>query len=105
MLFLHISINCFVIFTLSLSFILTQVKSKNRTYDYRHHISGIDYVFEDIDGVYACMTAHFRSIKVGDRIILIHNFKYTTYLVVEINYYSNPSDIWTSLLRKTSEAT
>jgi hypothetical protein len=74
------------------------VKRQNRTYDYTKYISGIDYIFEEINSTHASMTAHYGGVKVGDRIILIHSSRYTQYLICEINYYLNVPDLWIALL-------
>jgi len=71
-------------------------QSKNfqpKIHDYRNMVAGQDYVFELAEGgTKAYITAQGRGIQVGDRIILGDDAK--EYQVEEIEYYSNPSDMW-----------
>lgn len=98
--------------------ILTSLKFQgNQTYDYTDLVAGRDYVFEvlDDDCDRGCMSARWRSIKCGDYIILSNsnlpnsnlsnsNSSGTDkYQVEEIDYYSEPSDMWMALLRRVNE--
>jgi hypothetical protein len=86
-----------------LSFLLNLSKPrKNKTYDYTDYVCGRDYVFELIeDKPGSCyMTSQSKGIKVGDRIILQNTSISGLYEVEEIEYYSEPSDMWMGLLKK-----
>ena len=77
----------------------------NQTYDYTDCVSGRDYVFEALDdeptGGY--MSARWKSIKCGDYIILAKDSGTEKYQVEEIDYYSEPSDMWIALLRRVNQ--
>lgn len=78
---------------------------RNQTYDYTDCISGRDYVFEtlDDDSTSCYMTARWKSIRCGDYIILANASGAEKYRVEEIDYYSEPSDMWIALLRRVNE--
>jgi hypothetical protein len=97
------SINQEVSFLSRLSFLLNLSKPrKNKTYDYTDYVCGRDYVFEPLadkpDSGY--MSSQSKGIKPGDRIILKNGSTIGLYEVVEIEYYSEPSDMWMALLKK-----
>lgn len=86
--------------------VLTNFKFQgNQTYDYSGCISGRDYVFEilDDDSTGAYMTARWKSIKRGDCIILANASSIEKYRVEEIDYYSEPSDMWVAFLRRLNQ--
>jgi hypothetical protein len=96
-------INQEVNFLSRLNFLLNRSKPrKNRTYDYTDYVCGRDYVFEPIadkpDSYY--MTSQSKGIKPGDRIILQNASTAGFYEVEEIEYYSEPSDMWMALVKK-----
>ncbi len=75
----------------------------NRTYDYTQYTSGRDYFFELLDGGRtACMTAEGNYPKSGDRILLNYDSKTYEYQIEEIDYYSNPPDMWMALLKQVA---
>lgn len=94
-------INLNIIFLSLYKFILKKTKdSKTKTYDYTQYISGRDYVFELADNQRkGYMTGHGRGIKRGDYIVLCNGSKSCCYQIEEINYYSEPPDMWIALLR------
>ncbi len=64
-----------------------------KIHDYRNMVAGQDYVFELAEGgKKAYITGQGRGIQVGDRIILGDDAG--QYQVEQIDYYSNPSDMW-----------
>lgn len=44
------------------------------------------------------MTAHKGSVEVKDLIKIEHNSETVTYIIEEISFYSNPSDLWVARL-------
>ncbi|WP_200817626.1 hypothetical protein [Calothrix rhizosoleniae] len=75
-------------------------KTKAQVYDYTQFTSGEDYVFEvKEDGIKGYMTAQRSGVKSGDYIILSHGSHTRCYQVEEIDYYSEPADMWMALLR------
>jgi hypothetical protein len=96
-------INQEVNFLSRLSFLLKLSKPrKNKTYDYTDYVCGRDYVIESVaDKPDSCyMTSQSKGIKPGDRIILQNGSTFGLYEVEEIEYYSEPSDMWMALLVK-----
>ena len=95
-------INLRVIF--SSLFSLLSNKSKQpltKTYDYSQYVCGRDYVFELVDDLKkGYMTGQGKGIKRGDYIILKNGFNSCRYQVEEIDYYSEPPDMWMALLNK-----
>lgn len=76
-------------------------KQQQKTHDYTKLVYGTDYIFEWLEErQQAQMTAQGRGIKSGDRIILKNYAVTEIYTVEEIDYYSNPSDMWMGLLCK-----
>jgi hypothetical protein len=76
-------------------------KQKNKTYDYTQLICGRDYVFEPTDNqTRGYMTGQGKGLKSGDYIILQNGSGACIYQVEEINYYSEPPDMWMALLKK-----
>ncbi|MCA1991481.1 MAG: hypothetical protein LDL41_05465 [Coleofasciculus sp. S288] len=79
----------------------SELQRKNTTYDYTQYASGQDYLFEPIDGGRSgYITAQMKGIKRGDYLILPNGSRSSRYQVEEIDYYSNPSDMWTALVRQ-----
>lgn len=95
-------INLSVIISSLINLILTRRKQqKNKTYDYTQLVCGRDYVFEPTDNQTSCyITGQGRGIKSGDYIILQNGSGACRYQVEEINYYSDPPDMWMALLKK-----
>ncbi|MHC5610202.1 MAG: hypothetical protein ACYTXA_04035 [Nostoc sp.] len=78
-----------------------ELKQKNKIHDYSQQVWGTDYVFEDLnEGIMGYMTGVGKTIKPGDRIILRKGCEFYQYQVQEIDYYSNPSDMWMALLKQ-----
>jgi hypothetical protein len=94
------SINFRVVFSSVFNFLLNKPKQQlNKTYDYTRYVSGQDYVFEsgnDLKKGY--MTGQGKGIKRGDYIILKKGSDSCQYQVEEIDYYSEPADMWIALL-------
>ncbi|KOP22749.1 hypothetical protein AMR41_30235 [Hapalosiphon sp. MRB220] len=95
-------INLSVIYDFVMQFILTTpTLQKHKIHDFRGFICGRDYVFEPTDGLKkGYMTAQCRGVKRGDWIILENNSCFYRYQVEEIDYYSEPSDMWIALLNQ-----
>jgi hypothetical protein len=95
---LSISLN--TIWTSLLNVLASQSRQrKAQVYDYTKFISGEDYVFEAKDnGIKGYITAQFSGVQSGDYIILSHGSYSRRYLVEEIDYYSEPADMWMALL-------
>ncbi len=96
---LSISLN--TIWTGLLNVLASQSRQrKAQVYDYTKFISGQDYIFEvKEDGIKGFMTAQFSGVQSGDYIILSHGSYSRQYQVEEIDYYSEPADMWMALLR------
>ncbi len=76
---------------------------KFRIHNYTSYTCGKDYAFDEIhDGAQAYMTAYGRGIKRGDYITVCRERVKIQYRVEQIDYYSNPSDLWIALLVKGS---
>ncbi|MEH1902973.1 MAG: hypothetical protein V7L04_16530 [Nostoc sp.] len=80
---------------------VTELKKKHKIHDYSQQVWGSDYVFERLnEGTIGYMTGIGKSIKPGDRIILRQGSESYQYQVEEIDYYSDPSDMWIALLKQ-----
>ncbi|MBN3893986.1 MAG: hypothetical protein HWQ41_01380 [Nostoc sp. NOS(2021)] len=78
-----------------------ELKQKNKIHDYSQQVCGSDYVFERLnEGMIGYMTGIGKGIKPGDRIILQEGYESYQYQVEEIDYYSDPSDMWIALLKQ-----
>ncbi len=72
----------------------------SKVHNYTQQINGIDYVFEiTADGSQAHMTGYGKRINRGDYLVLSRG----CYQVEVINYYANPSHLWTALLVKAPQ--
>ncbi|MEH1851522.1 MAG: hypothetical protein V7L11_07510 [Nostoc sp.] len=81
----------------------TKLKQKNKIHDYSQQIWGSDYVFERLnEGMIGYMTGVGTGIKPCDRIILREGCESYQYQVEEIDYYSDPSNMWIALLKQVS---
>jgi len=90
-------------FFLSLrNFILDKLKlHKHKTHDFTQCVSGSDYVFEVAENfTTAYMTARGKGVKPNDYIILQIGSDSHRYQVEQIDYYSNPPDMWMALIKK-----
>lgn len=85
-----------------LNFLIAKLKAKKqKIYDYTGQVSGQDYVFEPIDDdTKGYMTAQGKGVAVGDFISLQNGAEVSHYQVEHIEYYSNPSDMWTAVLKR-----
>lgn len=78
-----------------------QSTQHHKIHDYSRLIWGKDYVFEvRKEGIEGCMTGIGKGIKSHDYIILQHESESYKYQIEEINYYSEPSDMWIALLKQ-----
>jgi hypothetical protein len=78
-----------------------KLKQKNKIYDYSQKVLGTDYVFERLnEGMMGYMTGVGKGIKPCDRIILREGCESYEYQVEEVDYYSDPSDMWIALLKQ-----
>ncbi|WGV24473.1 hypothetical protein [Halotia branconii] len=104
--FIKIGINLSSNFINSLPLLFSPVKrlsKKRKIHDYSHLVWGKDYVFESLnDGTEAQMTGMGKGIKPRDYIILQRGFETYRYRVEQIDYYSDPSDMWMALLKRES---
>jgi hypothetical protein len=89
-----------------LSFLITKLKAKkHKTHDYTSQVSGQDYVFETVDDhTKGYMTAQGKGVAVGDFITLQDGASINHYQVEQIDYYANPSDMWTAVLKRATSA-
>ncbi|MEH2057780.1 MAG: hypothetical protein V7K97_16785 [Nostoc sp.] len=80
---------------------IKELKRQKKIHDYSQQVSGSDYVFESInEGMIGYMTGVGKGIKPCDRIILRQGCESYQYQVEEIDYYSDPSDMWIALLKQ-----
>lgn len=82
---------------------IPKVKStqKSKTHDYSQFLQGQEYVFEPLDqGLEGQMTAIGKGIKPLDFIILRCDSQLCRYQVEEIDYYTDPPDMWIGLLKQ-----
>jgi len=98
-------INLSNIFLALVNFASTQLKQqKHKIHDYTDAEYGKDYIFESTDNyAQGYMTASGKGVCVDDYIILRKGSQYYRYQVKEIDYYSNPADMWIALLQKVSD--
>ncbi|MBW4563737.1 MAG: hypothetical protein KME32_21845 [Mojavia pulchra JT2-VF2] len=76
-------------------------KPNNTTHDYSRFIWGKDYAFESLNnGMAGYMTGIGKGVQPLDYIILQQGGKSYRYQVEEIDYYSEPSDMWIALLKR-----
>ncbi|NMG20010.1 hypothetical protein DP116_11290 [Brasilonema bromeliae SPC951] len=96
------AINLNIIFSSFYNFILRKTEKKHsKTYDYTQYVSGRDYIFESIDNqAKGYMTGQGTGIKRGDYIILCHSSRTCRYQVEDIDYYSEPPNMWIALLQE-----
>ncbi|MBD1844706.1 hypothetical protein H6F89_15140 [Cyanobacteria bacterium FACHB-63] len=78
---------------------------RRKTHDYTCYEMGIDYFFESISyGSKGYMTGQGKGIRKEDFLLLRFEGVSVVYQVEDINYYSNPSDMWTASLMKVQSA-
>ncbi|MCC5614857.1 hypothetical protein LC605_07180 [Nostoc sp. CHAB 5836] len=78
-----------------------KLKQKNKLHDYSQKIWGSDYIFEPTnEGMIAYMTGIGKGIRASDRIILRQGCESYEYQIEEIDYYSDPPDMWIALLKQ-----
>jgi hypothetical protein len=94
------------VFVRSLAKIFSSRKRrKPRTYNYTKLTRGQDYFFESIEeGTKGYLTKQGQKVQPGDYIILREENNTFRYKIEEIDYYSNPSDMWIALLKKETLA-
>lgn len=100
------AINLTDIFLSLIKFLSNKLKQrKHKIHDYTGAEYGKDYIFEFSknyqDGY---MTALGKGVRCDDYIIIRKGSQYYRYQVKEIDYYSNPSDIWIALLQKARDS-
>jgi hypothetical protein len=100
----RLGINLRIVISSLLSFLLNKQKQQqNKTYDYTGYVCGHDYVFEYVDDLTkGYMTGQGKGIKCGDYIILKNGSNCCRYQVEEIDYYSQPPDMWMALLSEVT---
>lgn len=91
-----------VIYSSIIKFILNIPKyQKYKIHDFTEFVHGRDYVFEPLENYKkGYMTAQCRGIKRGDWIILRDDRYSYRYQVEEIDYYTEPPDMWIALLNQ-----
>ncbi|RCJ18032.1 hypothetical protein A6770_33270 [Nostoc minutum NIES-26] len=83
--------------------VMLSAKSKKnyKTHDYSQLIKGRDYVFESLHGgIEGHMTGIGKGLKPHDYIVLKHGSSIFRYQIAEIDYYSEPPDMWIALLKR-----
>ncbi|MEB3219556.1 MAG: hypothetical protein VKN72_25425 [Nostocales cyanobacterium 94392] len=91
------------VFFLSLTDLIFQKLrlKKNKIHDFTGCVPGSDYVFEIAeDPAKGYITAQRKGVRCGDYIILQIDSEHCRYQVEQIDYYSNPSDMWMALVKK-----
>lgn len=84
-----------------MSFPGIELKNKNKIHDYSQLSWGSDYVFERLNqGMIGYLTGVGKGVKPCDRIILREGCESYQYQVEEVDYYSDPSDMWIALLKQ-----
>ena len=80
----------------------TRSKPNHKTHDYTQSHGGDDYIFDPIEeGNGGYLTGQGRGIERGDYLILSDGSHCHRYQVEEIDYYSNPPDMWIALVKKS----
>ncbi|MEC4882649.1 MAG: hypothetical protein SAL70_15120 [Scytonema sp. PMC 1070.18] len=85
-----------------INFLWNQPKQQRKIHDYTQCVCGDDYVFEyAIDNLSkGYMTSQRKGVKRGDIILLKNGFNSDVYQVEDIDYYSEPLDMWIALLQQ-----
>lgn len=90
-------------FSIKVLAIKNKSKRQPKTYDYTQYNCNYDYIFEVAEREnWAYMTGQGQGINKGDYLILFSGSNTMRYQVESIDYYSNPPDMWTALLRQAS---
>lgn len=97
-------INLSVFFLSLRDFILDKLKlHKHKTHDFTECVPGTDYVFEVAENITtAHMTARGKGVKPDDYIVLQIGSEFCRYQVEQIDYYSNPPDMWMALIKRVT---
>ncbi|WP_017317182.1 hypothetical protein [Mastigocladopsis repens] len=100
--FTRSGINPSIIFVSLIKFLLNKLKySRQKTHDYTQCVCGRDYVFEPVNNwTQGYMTGQGKGIKRGDYILLQDGSNFYLYKVEEIDYYSEPPDMWIAFLQE-----
>lgn len=98
-------INLTHLFLPLIKFLSNKLKQrKHKIHDYSGAEYGKDYIFESSNNSQnGYMTARGKAIKCNDYIIIRKGSQYYRYQVKEIDYYSNPPDMWIALLQKATD--
>ena len=76
-------------------------RKSSKTHDFSRAVKGQDYLLEPIgESLRAYMTGYGSGMKVGDYLILREGFDCCRYQVEEIEYYSNPEDMWIASVKQ-----
>lgn len=76
-------------------------RKSRKAHDYTRYQPDLDYIIEPAERSNQCyMTGQGKRVRLGDRILLQRNQQLQAYIVKEIDYYANPSDMWIALLEK-----
>jgi MioC protein len=77
---------------------------KGKIHDYTRAEKEGSYIFEPIEGALkGYMTGRGGRMKCGDLVILPDGCGSSRYQVDQIDYYSNPPDMWIALLRQVNQ--
>jgi MioC protein len=97
-------INLNVFFLTLRDFILDKLKlHKHKTHDFTKCVPGTDYVFEVAENpITAYMTARGKGVNKNDYVVLQIGSESYRYQVEQIDYYSNPSDMWMAVIKKVT---
>jgi hypothetical protein len=83
----------------SLLYSVKRLKRKHKTHDYTQLVWGKDYIFESLNDVKeGQITGIGKDIKPRDYIILQRDFETYRYQIEQIDYYSEPADMWMALV-------
>lgn len=81
--------------------LLVRSQPNNKTHDYTKYSERNNYIFEPTEGGNrGYLTGQGSGIKRGDYLILSDGSHCHRYQVEEIDYYSNPPDMWVASLKK-----
>jgi len=90
-------------FLIKLLAIQKKLKRQPKIHNYTQYDCNHDYIFELAERENCgYMTSQGQGINRGDYLILSSGFNTNKYQVEEIEYYSNPSDMWIALLKQVS---
>jgi hypothetical protein len=101
---IRLGINVRVIFISIFDWLLNKpTQHKHKTHDFTEFTSDRDYVFEKADDITkGYITGQGKGIKPGDFILLRQGEDSCCYQVEQIDYYSDPPDMWMALVARVT---